>query len=90
MVLAATGRAIARDAHEQAKGGTTVPLGSIVPGDLLFFAHEEGKGVIHHVGIYAGEGKLLHSPKTGRPVELLDMEGTIYEKELCGARRYWM
>ncbi len=90
MVLAATGRTIARDAHEQAKGGAAVPLGSIAPGDLLFFAHEEGRGVIHHVGIYAGEGKLLHSPKTGRPVELLDMEGTIYEKELCCARRYWM
>ncbi|GER69982.1 gamma-D-glutamyl-L-lysine endopeptidase [Weizmannia acidilactici] len=89
MVRAATGMIIPRDACEQAESGEDVPLERITPGDLLFFAHEEGKGAIHHVGIYAGDGKLLHSPKTGKSVELLALEGTIYEKELCRARRYW-
>ena len=85
----ANGYIIPRDAHDQAKDGVDVPLNAIEPGDLLFFAYEEGRGKIHHVGIYYGEGKLLHSPKTGRDIEILPMENTIYEKELCAARRYW-
>lgn len=85
----ANGYIIPRDAHDQAKEGEEVPLNAMEPGDLLFFAYEEGKGKIHHVGIYYGDGKLLHSPKTGRDIEILPMENTIYEKELCAARRYW-
>ncbi|QFT89804.1 Gamma-D-glutamyl-L-lysine endopeptidase [Bacillus sp. THAF10] len=85
----ANGYIIPRDATDQAKEGTEIALGEIVPGDLLFFAYEEGKGKLHHVGIYYGDGKLLHSPKTGRDIEILPMKDTIYEKELCAARRYW-
>lgn len=86
----ANGYIIPRDAHEQAAAGEDVPLSEIQPGDLLFFAYEEGKGTIHHVGIYYGDGKLLHSPNTGKTIEIIPLEGTIYEKELCAARRYWM
>ncbi len=56
-------------------------------GDLLFFAYEEGKGAIHHVGLYVGGGKMLHSPKTGKSIEILTLKETIYEKELCAVRR---
>jgi cell wall-associated NlpC family hydrolase len=56
---------------------------------LLFFAHEKGEGSIHHVGIYYGKGKMLHSPKTGKTVELIELKGTLYEEELCAARRYY-
>jgi len=86
----ANGYIIPRDAHEQAAAGKHVPLTDILPGDLLFFAYEEGKGRIHHVGIYYGDGKLLHSPNTGKNIEIISLGGTIYEKELCAARRYWI
>lgn len=86
----ANGYIIPRDAHDQAASGEKVELDSMEPGDLLFFAYEEGKGSLHHVGIYYGDGKLLHSPNTGKSIEILDMAGTIYEKELCAARRYWL
>lgn len=85
----ANGYIIPRDAHDQANAGKNIPLSQIQPGDLLFFAYEEGKGRIHHVGIYYGDGKLLHSPKTGKTVEIIPLAGTIYERELCVARRYW-
>ncbi|MFO1446464.1 C40 family peptidase [Bacillus sp. Bva_UNVM-123] len=85
----ANGYMIPRDAHEQAKEGADIVLDKILPGDLLFFAYEEGKGSIHHVGIYYGDGKLLHSPNTGKSIEIIEMKNTIYEKELCTARRYW-
>jgi len=85
----ANGYVIPRDASDQAAAGKKVEIDAIEPGDLLFFAYEEGKGRIHHVGIYYGDGKLLHSPNTGKTVEIIPLEGTIYEQELCAARRYW-
>lgn len=85
----ANGYRIARDASDQAAEGRRVPLDEVMPGDLLFFAYEEGKGNIHHVGIYYGEGKMLHSPSTGRGIEIAHLAGTTYERELCIARRYW-
>ncbi|KON85730.1 peptidase [Sporosarcina globispora] len=85
----ANGYLIPRDAHDQAEAGNPVELDAIEPGDLLFFAYEEGKGKLHHVGIYYGDGKMLHSPNTGKTIEIIDLKDTIYEKELCAARRYW-
>ncbi|MBT2707433.1 C40 family peptidase [Pseudomonas sp. ISL-84] len=85
----ANGYIIPRDAHDQAVAGNSVEMDALEPGDLLFFAYEEGKGKLHHVGIYYGEGKLLHSPNTGKTIEIIDLKDTIYEKELCAARRYW-
>ncbi|MFF2442341.1 C40 family peptidase [Priestia megaterium] len=85
----ANGYLIPRDATDQARRGKEVGLDSIQPGDLLFFAYEKGKGSIHHVGICYGNGKMLHSPKTGKTVELIELKGTLYEEELCAARRYY-
>ncbi|GAB1796501.1 gamma-D-glutamyl-L-lysine dipeptidyl-peptidase [Priestia megaterium] len=85
----ANGYLIPRDATDQARRGKEVGLDSIQPGDLLFFAHEKGEGSIHHVGIWYGNGKMLHSPKTGKTVELIELKGTLYEEELCAARRYY-
>ncbi|WP_299736928.1 C40 family peptidase [uncultured Rossellomorea sp.] len=85
----ANGYLIPRDANDQAKEGKEVKLDQLEPGDLLFFAYEEGKGSIHHVGIYHGDGQMIHSPNTGKTIEILSLKGTYYEKELCIARRYW-
>ncbi|MFD1334618.1 NlpC/P60 family protein [Oceanobacillus iheyensis] len=85
----ANGYWIARDAGDQAVGGKEIPFDELQAGDLLFFAYEEGKGNIHHVGIYKGNGEMLHSPQTGKGIEITPLEGTKYEKELCAARRYW-
>ncbi|WP_085508202.1 C40 family peptidase [Thalassobacillus devorans] len=85
----AAGYQIPRDATDQAMAGVEISFDHLMPGDLLFFAYEEGKGRIHHVGIYHGEGKMIHSPSTGKGIEIISLTGTIYEKELCAARRYW-
>ncbi|PRP52898.1 peptidase [Bacillus halotolerans] len=86
-VFKANGYRIPRDAGDQAKTGEEVPLHDINAGDLLFFAYEEGKGAIHHVGLSIGDGKMLHSPKTGKSIEIITLKDTGYEKELCAARR---
>ncbi|GGJ91759.1 gamma-D-glutamyl-L-lysine endopeptidase [Lentibacillus kapialis] len=85
----ANGYEVPRDAGDQAQYGQKIPYDRLEPGDLLFFAYEEGKGQLHHVGFYYGNGNMLHSPQTGRGIELIDLNGTIYEKELCAATRYW-
>ncbi|MEN2465311.1 C40 family peptidase [Ornithinibacillus sp. FSL M8-0202] len=85
----ANGYQISRDASDQAAFGKEVPFDQLLPGDLLFFAYEEGKGSIHHVGFYYGDGKMIHSPMTGRGIEIISLKDTKYEKELCIARRYW-
>ncbi|PRR92160.1 MULTISPECIES: NlpC/P60 family protein [unclassified Bacillus (in: firmicutes)] len=84
----ACGYLLPRDASDQAVQGTPVASSHLEPGDLLFFANDNGKGAVRHVGIYAGDGMMLHSPKTGREIELLSLSGTSYEKEWAGARRY--
>lgn len=89
VVHKANGYLIARDAGDQADAGNVAAFDALEPGDLLFFAHEEGKGALHHVGIYIGDGAMLHSPQTGKGIEITALKGTKYEKELCAARRYW-
>lgn len=61
------GVTIPRDAHDQAAtGGLQVSPDDAASGDLLFFA-EPGRE-IHHVGIAASAGRMLHAPETGRGV----------------------
>lgn len=90
-MLKAHGYFIPRDAGDQAKEGTEIPVDDPSTwryGDLLFFAYEEGKGKLHHVGIYYGNGQMIHSPHTGKSIEIINLKGTVYEKELCAVRRY--
>ncbi|WP_046176019.1 C40 family peptidase [Domibacillus indicus] len=79
---------IPRDASEQAKAGKAVTKSALKPGDLLFFAYNNGKGRVHHVAMYAGNGKMIHSPKAGKKVEIIPMDTAPYKQEYAGARRY--
>jgi cell wall-associated NlpC family hydrolase len=63
--------------------GTRVPKGREKPGDLVFF-NEHGKD-ISHVGIYAGNGKIIHASDYFRKVTESDMK---YIKGYVGARRF--
>ncbi|MBN6187811.1 C40 family peptidase [Aneurinibacillus sp. BA2021] len=83
------GITIPRDASDQALYGQAIAAEELAPGDLLFFAYEEGKGAVHHVGVYAGDGMMIHSPETLRSVEIIPLQGYKYEREHCISRRYW-
>ncbi len=39
---------------------TRIPEDQILPGDLVFFGSP-----VHHVGIYVGDGLMVHSPRSG-------------------------
>ncbi|MDG5472707.1 C40 family peptidase [Jeotgalibacillus sp. ET6] len=88
-ILKANGYLIPRDAKDQAAAGVTVHPADVQPGDLLFFAYEEGKGAIHHVAIYYGEGKIIHSPTPGKKIMVQTLKGSFYAQEWCATRRYW-
>ncbi|NOU84612.1 peptidase [Paenibacillus sp. LMG 31460] len=83
------GISIPRDASEQAKQGMLIAKEQLEPGDLLFFAYEEGKGAIHHVGIYAGDNRMIHSPESIKSIEIVDLSSYKLAKEHCVSRRYW-
>ncbi|MDW0113213.1 C40 family peptidase [Sporosarcina saromensis] len=90
-MLKACGYFIPRDASDQAVNGEEVPLHERErweKGDLLFFANDEGKGNVRHVGFYYGDDLLLHSPSTGYSIEVVQLAGSKLEKELCAVRRY--
>lgn len=82
------GITIPRDSSVQAKNGTPVELNELQPGDLLFFAHDYGKGSVHHVAMYAGDGMMIHSPNSKKNVEIIPVNTKGYIEELAGARRY--
>jgi len=73
------GISIRRDAWQQAEEGNTVDfVHEARPGDLAFFDNEEGR--ITHVGIVAGNTKIIHASGCVR-VDTLDHEG-IYNQLL--------
>ncbi|AJY76766.1 C40 family peptidase [Paenibacillus beijingensis] len=88
-MLKSQGIVIPRDASDQAEQGNLVERSRLEPGDLLFFAYEEGKGRVHHVGIYAGDNRMLHSPDSKGCVEIVELNGYKLEREHCVSRRYW-
>jgi len=83
------GVTLPRDVSEQALGGRTVTLAEAQPGDLCFFAHHQGRGALHHVAMYAGDGWLLHSPTPGKHVTYLQLSATYLKDELVQIKRYW-
>nr|WP_205003690.1 C40 family peptidase [Scopulibacillus daqui] len=80
---------IPRDASAQILKGKKVSKGDLQKGDLLFFAHQNGQGAVHHVGIYYGRDKMIHSPNSRSSIEILDdIWQSSYAPEYAGARRY--
>ncbi|MFE9535377.1 C40 family peptidase [Streptomyces sp. NPDC006691] len=61
------GRKLPRSAQQQYNSSRHVTASARKAGDLVFF---HSGGSVYHVGIYAGNGRIWHSPKTGAVVRL--------------------
>ncbi|PZH04257.1 glycoside hydrolase [Streptomyces sp. NTH33] len=59
----AAGVTLPRATRDQANAGTAVPLAEARPGDLVFLASPSGD--TDHVGVYAGDGVMIHAPGPG-------------------------
>jgi cell wall-associated NlpC family hydrolase len=81
------GLVLPRRADEQAKLGSLLSIkrDELKPGDLVFF--NTMRRTFSHVGIYVGEGKFIHAPRTGSAVRVEDMRDSYWAKRFTGARR---
>lgn len=85
-VFRQAGYTLNRISSDQAKQGTYVSRSNIRPGDLIFYSFQ-GDGNINHVGIYIGNGQMIHSPKTGDVVKTTDITTSYWETRFVTARR---
>lgn len=77
-----------RDSFYQAIKGTAVAKKNLKAGDLVFFAYNSGKGKVYHVGLYIGDGKMLHAPNPSSKIRVESLNQGVYLKNYSGARRY--
>lgn len=72
------GRVLPRNASQQAKLGEPVDLTDLEAGDLLFFGnHDTGK--VTHVGIYIGDGHMVHASQLVRVNSICEGDPDCYE-----------
>lgn len=76
---------VPRTAAEQFSAAKPIGLALLEPGDLLFFRTQGQR--ISHVAIYTGEGRFIHAPRTGQPVEFRELDDEYYRPRLAGAGR---
>ena len=73
------------DDQAQLSSLITISRDELKPGDLVFF--NTLRRTFSHVGIYIGEGKFIHSPRSGSEVRVEDMRMSYWHKRFTGARR---
>ncbi len=64
----------------------TIDMGALQSGDLVFFATNGGSQV-SHAGIYVGEGRFVHAPRTGGTVRLDYLSNSYWQKAYLQAKR---
>jgi len=79
------GKVLPRRSDEQAAATRTIDRSELQPGDLVFF--NTMRRAFSHVGIYVGNGKFIHAPRTGAEVRMEDMHVSYWQQRFNGARR---
>ncbi len=71
-----------------ARQGRPVDKEALIAGDLVFFdTSNRPYSHISHVGIYIGDNKFIHSPRSGSEVRVEDMRMSYWQTRFNGARR---
>jgi cell wall-associated NlpC family hydrolase len=78
MAWASVGVSLPHSSRQQFSRGQPVAKSDLQSGDLIFFYSD-----ISHVGLYAGNGQVIHAPRPGKSVEYIKMSYMPY----AGARR---
>lgn len=79
------GLMLPRTAAEQAAATNRIQKADLKPGDLVFF--NTLRRTNSHVGIYVGDGKFIHSPRSGAHVRVESMNISYWQSRFDGARR---
>lgn len=81
----ALGIELPRVSRQMARSGEEVERDALSAGDLVFFSRR-GKRV-DHVGIYLGNGRFVHAPRTGRDVTVSSLADGYWSRKFMQARR---
>lgn len=84
-VFRQSGISLPRTTTEQCKVGTYVSKSDLQPGDLVFLQNTYREGV-SHVGIYIGDGKMIHA-SSSKGVVTSSLSTSYYTQHYHSARR---
>lgn len=76
-----------RDDDRQVRLGEYVPKSKIRKGDLIFYNSNRGVKDVTHVGIYLGNGQVLHMSDTKDDVKISSLNSSWHKKYYLTARR---
>lgn len=74
---------IPRTSREQGRAGKSISKSNLQPGDLIFFNNP-----ISHVGMYIGDGNMIHAPKPGDVVKIVSIHSSYYTSRYNTSRRF--
>ena len=80
-----TGVTLPRTSKELARVGKEVKRADLKPGDLVFF--NTRRFAFSHVGIYLGDDRFIHAPRSGAEVEIAELDNSYWRQHFNGARR---
>lgn len=81
----AMGIELPRVSRDMAKSGEPISdRTKLSAGDLVFFGR---RGRVDHVGIYLGEGRFVHAPRTGKDVMVSSLDSGYWSRKYLQARR---
>jgi len=84
----ALGIELPRSVQEQAQAPMLRPVASrdaLQAGDLVFFNTQQR--TFSHVGIYLGDGRFIHAPRTGTQIRTESISAAYWSRRYTGARR---
>lgn len=81
----ALGIDLPRVSRDMAQNGERVERAALTAGDLVFFGRRGNR--IDHVGIYLGEGRFVHAPRTGKDVMVSELDSGYWATRFKSARR---
>ena len=81
------GYSINRVADAQMRNGIAVSRQNLAPGDLVGFYTSPGSGYVGHIGMYVGDGMMIHAPHTGDVVKYSNIDDSYYGVRFAGGRR---
>lgn len=77
-----------RVSRNQYRAGRGIAKEDLRRGDLVFFATHK-VGVVSHVGLYIGDDRFIHAPRTGENVQIESLRHPYYSEHFIGARSYF-
>lgn len=74
-----------RTSKQISRVGLPLQPGELRPGDLVFYDTQRTPN--SHVGLYIGDGRFVHSPRSGQRIRVEDMALEYWKSRYNGARR---